>query len=342
MEPEILAANPISVAGGLASWQRELKAALRSVGDLRRALELPEGKESSATLAAADAFPVLVPRRWLRLMRRGDAHDPLLLQVLATAAEMRTVPGFTADPLEESRFERVPGVLHKYAGRVLLVLTGACAVNCRYCFRRNFPYDHAPRTPQQLAAALDYIRADESIEEVLLSGGDPLMLTDERLESLVTALAAIPHLQRLRVHSRMPVVLPERINAMLVALLAGTRLQPVMMIHANHPRELDEVVGPALERLREAGITLLNQSVLLRGVNDDATVLADLSRRLFQCGVLPCYLHQLDPVSGTAHFAVDDEAAIRLIAQVRGQLPGYLVPRLVCELSGEASKTPLN
>lgn len=342
MKPEILAPNPISVAAGPEPWQRELKAALRSVGELRRALELPEGEDSAATGAAAEAFPVLAPRRWFRLMRRGDAHDPLLLQVLATAAESRAVPGFTADPLEEGRFEPVPGVLHKYAGRVLLVLTGACAINCRYCFRRNFPYDHAPRKPEQLAAALDYIRDDATIEEVLLSGGDPLMLADGKLEAWIHALESVPHVRRLRIHSRMPVVLPERITDRLVQLLAATRFDKVVMIHANHPRELDQEVATSLERLRhEAGATLLNQSVLLRGVNDDPGVLADLSRRLFQCGVLPCYLHQLDPVTGTAHFAVDDAAARSLVTDLRASLPGYLVPRLVRENPGERSKTPL-
>jgi L-lysine 2,3-aminomutase len=351
MEPEILAASPVSVAAGLPPWQRELKAAVRSVAELECELGL-DLIAAEAASSAADAsgllgqgngeFPLFVPRRWLKLMRRGDARDPLLLQVLATAQENRTVPGFTADPLDEARFEPVPGVLHKYAGRVLLVLTGACAINCRYCFRRNFPYDHAPRTPEQLAAALEYIRADESVEEVLLSGGDPLMLADEKLENLVQSLQSIPHLQRLRVHTRMPVVLPERITNRLITLLRESRLQPVVMIHANHPRELDEDVAAALERLRnDARVTLLNQSVLLRGVNDDTTVLADLSRRLMECGVLPCYLHQLDRVAGTAHFAVADDLASQLVSVLRERLPGYLVPRLVREIAGEKSKTPV-
>ncbi len=377
MEPEILAASPDSVAAGSdakqpvrketprplvastgelsplgppgLSWQQELKTALRSVAGLRREMGLETEEEASSVADASgslgkaeEEFQVLVPHRWLKLMRRGDARDPLLLQVLATAEETRTVPGFTADPLEEARFEPVPGVLHKYAGRVLLVLTGACAINCRYCFRRNFPYDHAPRTPEQMAAALEYIRADESVEEVLLSGGDPLMLADERLESLIKSLDNIPQLRRLRIHSRMPVVLPNRVTDGLVRLLKSSRLQPVVMIHANHPRELDDEVAAALERLRnEARVTLLNQSVLLRGVNDDSTVLRELSRRLFECGVLPCYLHQLDPVAGTAHFAIPDDEAIRLVESLRGQLPGYLVPRLVREVPGEKSKSPL-
>jgi EF-P beta-lysylation protein EpmB len=232
-------------------------------------------------------------------------------------------------------------VIHKYDGRALLVATGSCAIHCRYCFRRHFPYGDETAAADHWREALDYLRADTSIHEVLLSGGDPLSLAPAKLAELTDALRALPHVRRLRLHTRLPVVLPERVDADLLAWLRGLPWPVAVVVHANHANEIDGAVADALARLRSTGATLLNQAVLLRGVNDDAAVLADLSERLFAAGVLPYYLHQLDRVAGTAHFEVDDARALALHAHLQATLPGYLVPRLVREEPGAPSKTPL-
>lgn len=290
---------------------------------------------------AALQFPVRVPRGFAARMRPGDPRDPLLLQVLATADEAVMHPGFVADPVGDLASERSPGLLHKYPGRALLVTTGACAVHCRYCFRRNFPYGSHSAGPGHLAPALAAIAADTSIREVLLSGGDPLTLPDQRLGRLLEAITAIPHVARVRLHTRVPIVLPERVDEGLVGVLAGSRRPLVMVVHANHPREIDAQVGVALARLRACTAALLNQSVLLRGVNDDEATLAGLSEQLFAAGTLPYYLHQLDPVAGAAHFAVDDARAREIHQHLLARLPGYLVPRLVREIPGAPGKVPL-
>jgi EF-P beta-lysylation protein EpmB len=271
-------------------------------------------------------------------MRRGDPGDPLLRQILPLGEELAQHPGFVPDPLDESGALRAPGLLHKYAGRALLVATGACAVNCRYCFRREFPYGEQS-SAGRWRQAVECIAGDPSIEELILSGGDPLSLTDARLHALVEHLRPVPHLRRLRIHTRLPVVLPSRIDAGFLEWLATLPWQVVVVLHANHGREIDEAVAAACVRMRDAGATLLNQSVLLRGVNDDARVLADLSQRLFAAGVLPYYLHLLDRARGTSHFEVDETRARRLAAELAALLPGYLVPRLARELPGAASKT---
>lgn len=319
------------------AWRRELAGAVTDPREMLRLLALPEDLLPAA-LAAARDFALRVPRGFVGRMRRGDPRDPLLLQVLPLGAELEEVPGFTADPLGEGGASPVPGLLHKYHGRVLLVAAGTCGVNCRYCFRRHFPYEeHRPGgfDPQ---APLAYVRDDPEVRELILSGGDPLLLDDERLGALARAAAEIPHLERLRVHSRMPVVLPERVDSALLDWLAGTRLRPVMVVHANHPAEIGPRVGTALELLRQAGVTVLNQSVLLAGVNDDAGVLARLSEALFAAGALPYYLHLLDPVRGAAHFRVEETRARRLAAELAARLPGYLVPRLVREVPGAPAK----
>jgi len=233
-----------------------------------------------------------------------------------------------------------PGVLHKYRKRVLLTMTGACAVHCRYCFRRHYPYSDANPT-REYRQTLDYLHRQAGVNEVILSGGDPLTLSDRRLAELVTELEAVPQLQRLRIHSRVPVVLPERINPELLAWMTTTRLQIVLVIHSNHANEIDTRVSAAMQQLHAAGITLLNQSVLLRGVNDRAATLVDLSEKLFAAHVLPYYLHQLDAVLGAAHFQVDDRKARALMEEIRSSLPGYLVPQLVREQPGHPSKTPV-
>jgi EF-P beta-lysylation protein EpmB len=274
-------------------------------------------------------------------MVRGDRHDPLLLQVLPTAAESVQSPGYQCDPLGELHAMPAPGVLHKYRGRALLTVTGACAIHCRYCFRRHFPYSDANPANGNLQRSLDYLARQPDIQEIILSGGDPLTLSNARLQSLAEQLAAIPQLHTLRIHTRLPVVLPERVDTGLLAWLGRQSLQVVMVIHCNHPNEIDASVTGALRQIRDAGATLLNQSVLLHRVNDDAATLTRLSEALFAAGVLPYYLHLLDKVQGAAHFAVSQETAKQLLAALRASLPGYLVPRLVRDIPGQHSKSPL-
>ena len=320
------------------AWQRALAQAIQDPGELLRLLQL-ETQLPVATDPQALQFPLRVPRGFAARMRVGDPLDPLLRQVLPLDAEGRPVPGFSTDPLAEQAAMPVPGVLHKYRGRVLLTLTGACAVHCRYCFRRHFPYNDANPAPTQWEAALDYLRQQPDIHEVLLSGGDPLALSDRRLAGLVRQLEAIPHLKRLRIHTRLPVVLPERVNADLLAWLADCRLTRVLVIHANHAQEIDAPVTGALAELRRTGTQLLNQAVLLRGVNDTVTALSDLSETLIGAGVQPYYLHLLDRVAGTAHYEVPDREARSLLRSLQARLPGYLVPRLAREEPGADAKT---
>lgn len=286
--------------------------------------------------AAAATFPLRVPRSYLSRIRRGDPNDPLLRQVLPIGAELASIPDYTADPLAEHAAVRAPGLLQKYRGRALLITTSACAVHCRYCFRREFPYESS-----RLTDALDEISGDSSIEEVILSGGDPLSLSDARLTSLTDAIQRIPHVRRLRIHTRQPVVLPSRVDEGLTEWLTQLRLPVVFVLHVNHPNEIDADVRAACALLRDSGVTLLNQTVLLQGVNDDATVLADLSRALFDAGVLPYYLHLLDHVRGAAHFDVPEERARLIAGQLAAQLSGYLVPRLAREIHGAPAKVTL-
>ena len=321
----------------LEGWQRELADAIRDPAELCRLLEL-DAAVATAARDAAGGFPLLVPRPFVGRMRKGDPRDPLLLQVLPVGRERETVAGFTADPLQELNAVAGPAVIQKYAGRVLLLATGACAVNCRYCFRREFPYAETGATRAGVDEAVDAIAADGSIDEVILSGGDPLLLDDARLGMLVSRLEAIAHLRRLRIHSRLPIVLPSRVTAGLAAILGGTRLATVCVVHANHPAEIDDEVVAALGRLAAGRTILLNQSVLLAGVNDSADVLAELSGRLVDSGVVPYYLHLLDRVRGTAHFEVPEDVAQRLHESLRARLPGYAVPRLVREVPGEPAK----
>lgn len=320
------------------AWRRALASAVTDPQELLQLLELPH--EPGAYQAAA-RFGLRVPRGFVARMRRGDRRDPLLLQVLPVMEETEESAGFCTDPLGEAAAMAVPGLLHKYAGRVLLTLTGACGVHCRYCFRRHYPYAEANPAGRHWEQARAYIATHPDVREVILSGGDPLSLGDARLAALVDDLAGIPHVERLRVHSRLPVVVPARITADLLDWLGGSRLRPVLVVHANHPHEIDAEVSAALRRVAAGGIPLLNQSVLLRGVNDDVDTLCALSETLFCAGALPYYLHQLDRVQGAAHFAVAGDRAQALMAGLRARLPGYLVPRLVREDAGAASKTAL-
>lgn len=320
-------------------WQAELA---NSFTEPRRLLEfLGIQDPDRANAAAARAFPFRVTRSYAARMRPGDPHDPLLLQVLPVAEELLETPGFGDDPVGDQASAVVPGVLHKYQGRALLLMTGACAIACRYCFRRTFPYAEFQLGRQAEANALAYVAADPSINEVILSGGDPLVLSDGRLAELVPKLAAIPHVHALRVHTRLPVVLPSRVTSGLIRTLASTRLQAIMVIHANHPHEIDGDVAAALDRLRRGGFMVLNQAVLLRGINDRTEVLVELSQTLARVQVLPYYLHVLDKTSGTAHFEVEADRVRAIYDAVRRALPGYLVPRLAREDRGEPYKTLL-
>jgi EF-P beta-lysylation protein EpmB len=274
-------------------------------------------------------------------MQPGNPADPLLRQVLPLAEELAEVPGYTADPVGDLDAKAGTGLLHKYHGRALLITTGACAVHCRYCFRRHFPYSEEQAGRDQWAGVLADLAGRADIDEVILSGGDPLSLSDQRLQPLIEGLDRIGHLRRLRIHTRLPIVLPDRLTAELATMLAASRLTVSMVLHANHPNELTGTLGDALGPLRQSGITLLNQAVLLAGVNDEVDTLARLSEALFDLGILPYYLHQLDPVSGAAHFQVADETARLLHKALRDRLPGYLLPRLVCEKPGAPAKLPL-
>jgi L-lysine 2,3-aminomutase len=322
------------------TWQQQLAEAITSPEELAAALGLDVAQFAGMD-AAAGRFSLRVPRSFVGRMRRGDPRDPLLLQVLPLAAELTEEAGYGGDPVGERGAVRARALLQKYGGRALLITTSTCAVHCRYCFRREFPYAEQSGETPRWSDALAEIAADASLEEIILSGGDPLSLSNSRLESLTRALAAIPHVRRIRVHTRQPVVLPARVDAGLLQWIRGMALPLVFVLHVNHPDELDAELADACARLRGTGITLLNQSVLLAGVNDDAEVLARLSLRLFDAGVLPYYLHTLDPVSGAAHFAVPEERAQALAGQLAARLPGYLVPRLAREVPGAPSKIVL-
>jgi len=322
-------------------WQSEMASAITSPRELVTELGLDPELIPAAT-AAGSTFRLRVPRSYLARIQRGNPHDPLLRQVLPIGAELADTADYTADPLGEHAALRAPGLLQKYHGRALLITTSACAVHCRYCFRREFPYAQQTSDSSRWSEALDEIGRDTSIEEVILSGGDPLSLSDSRLAGLTDALQRIPHVRRLRVHTRQPVVLPSRVDEGLTQWLTQLRLPVVFVLHVNHPNEIDTDVRTACTRLRESGVTLLNQTVLLQGVNDDAEVLTELSRRLFEAGVLPYYLHLLDRVRGAAHFDVPEERARLIAGQLAAQLPGYLVPRLAREIYGAPAKITLS
>ena len=335
----ITASHAARLSPPVADWRALWREA---VTDPQELLALVGLAHLVSRLPADDAgFAVRVPRGFVARMRQGDPLDPLLLQVLPQLAELGQVPGYGVDAVGDMAARSAQGVLHKYEGRALLIASGSCAINCRYCFRRHFPYGDEMAAAGQWRKALDHVRQDSSISELILSGGDPLSLATAKLEELSRGLADIPHVTRLRIHTRLPVVLPERVDEAFGRWLSELPLQKVVVLHANHANEFDASVDAACARLREAGATVLNQSVLLRGINDHADTLTDLSERLFAAGVLPYYLHQLDRVQGSAHFEVDDAQALALVDAIRQRLPGYLVPKLVREVGGEASKRPV-
>lgn len=332
-------AQPAAAEGSSGDWRRLWREAITDPLELLRLL----GLEALSERLPADAagFPLRVPRGFVARMRHGDPADPLLRQVLPLDLETLEVEGFGLDAVGDAAARSGRGVLQKYQGRALLVATGSCAVHCRYCFRRHYPYAEDSAAANAWQAALDTLEADPSVDEVILSGGDPLSLSTAKLRELGARLLALPQVRRLRLHSRLPVVLPERVDCDLIDWLGALPLQKVMVIHANHGREFDASVARAVSALRSAGLTVLNQAVLLRGINDTVEAQVDLAEASFAAGALPYYLHQLDRVAGAAHFEVPEAEALALEAALRARLPGYLVPKLVRELAGANSKLPL-
>lgn len=322
-------------------WLLQLADVITDPDELLQLLNIDASAELLAGREARRLFALRVPRAFAARMEKGNPNDPLLRQVLTAQEEFIAAPGFTTDPLEEQH-SVVPGLLHKYRNRALLLVKGGCAVNCRYCFRRHFPYADNQGNKRNWQAALDYIALHPELDEIIFSGGDPLMAKDHELDWLIGELEAIPHIKRLRIHSRLPVVIPARITDTLAARLARSSLQILLVNHINHAREIDDAFRAAMTQLRQAGVTLLNQSVLLRGVNDNAQTLADLSNALFDAGVMPYYLHVLDKVQGAAHFMVSDEDARKIMRELLTLVSGYMVPRLAREIGGEPSKTPLD
>jgi len=320
------------------SWQKTLANAVKDPAELIKLLDLPASLLPKA-IAASKNFPLRVTRCYINRIIPGDTEDPLLLQVLPLHQENNPQPGFVTDPVEDLSSTIVPGLIHKYFGRVLLTVTGACAIHCRYCFRRHFPYHENNPTANNWLQAISYITDNSSISEVILSGGDPLVLNDHRLATLCRQLAQISHLKRIRIHSRIPVIAPQRVTKGLLDWIGNSRIKIILVIHSNHKNEIDPEVGEALMKLNSAGVTVLNQSVLLRKINDNPNDLCDLNTRLFEYSVLPYYLHLLDRVAGAAHFEVSRDKAIKIIKVMRARLPGYLVPRLAWEEPGKANKT---
>lgn len=319
-------------------WRQAWRDAVRDPRELLGLLGLDSLVDN---LSTTGQFPLRVPRGFVARMRHGDANDPLLRQVLPLDDEDRIVPGFELDAVGDGEARRGGGVIHKYRGRALLIATGSCAVHCRYCFRRHYPYGQDTAAAAGWGEAVELVAGDSTLHEVILSGGDPLSLADHKLAELTDALRTVPHIRRLRIHTRLPVVLPERVNAGLLAWLHGLPWPVTVVLHANHANEFDASVDTAVAALRGTGATLLNQAVLLRGINDSVDALAELCERGFEAGVLPYYLHQLDRVAGAAHFEIDDVQALALHAALAARLPGYLLPRLVREVAGAPGKTPL-
>jgi EF-P beta-lysylation protein EpmB len=318
-------------------WKKALANAVKDPAQLLKLLDLPPSLLPAARRAHR-LFPLRATHSFIQRMEKQNPDDPLLLQVLPLHAEDQPSPGYCTDPVGDLAAGKVPGLLHKYHGRVLLVATGCCAIHCRYCFRRHFPYSEANATADNWRSALEYIESDPSIGEVILSGGDPLSLHDQKLAGLTRQMSNIGHVKTLRLHTRMPVVLPERVTPSLVRWLETLPFNAVVVIHANHPSEINAQVAEALAQLKSAGVTLLNQAVLLQKINDQPEILVQLSEKLFESAVLPYYLHTLDRVAGAAHFEVALEQAQAIHGKLKEKLPGYLVPKLVTERAGAPNK----
>lgn len=321
-------------------WQRQLSHVINTVDELWQLLELPHDALPGAH-AAARQFPLRIPRAFVAKMRKGDLHDPLLRQVLPLGEELTPPPGFVNDPLAERSSNPHQGLLHKYESRVLVIAGSACAVHCRYCFRRHFPYQDNQLSQPQFDALLTYLHAHPEVNEIILSGGDPLVTSNARLQRWVEALEKLPQLKRLRIHTRTPVVIPERIDNGLLQILRHTRLRTIMVVHCNHANEIDAAFTEAMHHLKQADVTLLNQAVLLKGINDSVDSQVDLSETLFDAGILPYYLHLLDHVAGAHGYLIEDETAYSLYRGMAARLPGFLLPRLTREVPGAPAKQVL-
>lgn len=322
-----------------ASWQKELADVVTDPSELLKMLDI-DPNVYQAHFSARKLFPVRVPKPFIARMVKGDIDDPLLKQVMPLSAEFLETTGFSTDPLAEHDTV-AEGLLHKYKHRVLMIVKAGCAINCRYCFRRHFPYADNSPNKQRWQEALDYITKHQEINEVIFSGGDPLMANDLHLRWLISQIEHIPHIKRLRIHTRLPVVIPQRVTSEFVSLLAKSRLKSTIVFHINHPNEIDDKFVNAIEPLRQARIPLFNQSVLLKGINDDVNTLCQLSEQLFDHGIQPYYLHLFDKVQGVAHFDIDDQQAQTLVKKMMAILPGFLMPKVVREIAGEANKTPI-
>lgn len=322
------------------SWQRALRDVITDWSELLALLELD--RACTPHLMTHSAFPLRVPRSFVSRMEKGNPQDPLLLQILPLGTEEISLPGYSLDPLQEKSVNPIPGLLHKYKGRVLITLAGACAIHCRYCFRRHFPYGQNNPGQAGWDKIFSYIRKDNSIQEVILSGGDPLMVSDSILQKFIYQLKTIPQIKRLRFHTRIPIVLPERITDELIHFLMQLDFKVIIVLHANHPNEINVAVRKSLQQLYQAGILLLNQTVLLKKINDNVNTLAALSEALFMANVQPYYLHLLDKVKGAAHFDIPKPVAKIIYKDLCSQLPGYLVPKLVFEEPGKTAKTLLS
>jgi len=321
-------------------WQKALAEAYTRPEELFQYLELDE-KQLPAAVESARQFPLRVPHSYAELMEKGNAHDPLLLQVLPQEEELIAHPGYTPDPVGDLTHQDLPGLLHKYQGRALIISSESCGVNCRFCFRRHFPYSHTSLNGLNQQPILDYLKRSDDIHEIILSGGDPLVLSDRKLQQFSLKLGQIKHLKRLRIHTRLPVVIPQRITSSLIEWLSNSLLKPILVLHINHPRELSPELKTALRSLHQEGIALFSQTVLLKGVNDHPDTLAELFENLFTEGVQPYYLHLLDRVQGAAHFDLPHATASTIYHTLRSLLPGYMIPKMVQEISGEDAKTLL-
>jgi EF-P beta-lysylation protein EpmB len=327
--------QPINI---YSDWKAELSNCISSIDQLLQLLGL-NSKDLNASQIATQEFSIKVPQHYAQLMEYGNPEDPLLKQVLPIEAELKQNPGFNTDPVNESEYNPVAGIVHKYRNRVLMIISPNCAINCRYCFRRHFPYQENRQSKQQWLQALDYLKTRPEINEVIYSGGDPLAANDNFLGWLTQQIESIKHIKRLRIHTRLPVVIPSRVDSQLLDWLGNTRLTPTMVLHINHANEIDAKLCQAVDQLKSAGINMLNQSVLLKGVNDSSQQLIALSEKLFDAGVMPYYLHMLDPVQGASHFDIPVDRAIEIFNQMQAELPGFLLPKLVQERAGETSKS---
>ena len=343
--PSCQTENTVIRLAEVKSWQQLLSDSTLTLAELLEKLDISPADFAASIDCDPDIspqdFPIRAPAPFIDRMVKGDINDPLLRQVLPLVKEHDITPGYTADPLHEADFNNIPGLIHKYRSRALLIVTKACAIHCRYCFRRHFPYEDNQPSRAMWTEALDYLQQHPEINEVIYSGGDPLASSNSQLSWLNQQIAVIPHIKTLRIHTRLPVVLPQRIDPALLEILQQWPGKKVVVIHSNHANELDDSVKVAINKLKAIGVTVLNQTVLLKGINDSANALVELSERLFDIGVLPYYLHLLDAVSGAAHFAISDTQAKAIMGEVTARLPGYLVPRLVREEADKTSKTPI-